>query len=426
MVFLRGIFGIIVLLGICYLVSKDRKGIDWKLVISGMALQIMLAVLMLKVGPVREVFRWIVDFFLAIIKSSEASSAFMFGDLANKSKPFGFAFYVLPILIFFSALSSMLYYLGILQRIVYGFAWVMRKTIKISGAESLAAAANVFIGQTEAPVIVKPYLAKMTRSEIMSVMTGGFATIAGSVFAAYLGVLSQAAENFTIDFGLHLLTASIISAPAAIVAAKIIVPEKKDQRSQEAMKVPKMDAGSNLLDAITIGTTDGVKLAVNVGAMLLAFTALIFLANELLFFIGEWTNLNQLIAGQTAYDKLSLQYLFGLAFAPFAWILGIPNNEIILVGQLLGEKTVLNEFFAYLSLSQMVSAGQLSERAIIIATYALCGFANFASIGIQIGGIGSLAPNQRKTLTELGIVALIGGTVAAFLTATIAGVIILF
>ena len=413
-----------ILLLTCYAFSRNRQKIDWQLVVSGMALQIVLAVLMLKVPPVREAFRLIVDFFLAIIQSSEDSSKFMFGNLAIKTQPFGFAFYVLPILIFFAALSSLLYYFGILQRIVYGFAWLMQKTIRISGAESLAAAANVFIGQTEAPVVVKPYLSSMTRSEVMCVMTGGFATIAGSVFAAYLGILKDAAAGLPIDFGLHLLTASIISAPAAIVAAKMLVPETEENRNKKPLEVPKMQAGNNVLDAITQGTTDGVKLAVNVGAMLLSFTAMIYLFNFFFETIGEWTHLNHYISQHTNYDKLSLQFLFGLAFAPFAWIIGIPNHEIVLVGQLLGEKTVLNEFFAYISLSQMVAAEQLSEKSIIITTYALCGFANFASIGIQIGGISSLAPGQRKTLTELGLIALVGGTVAAFLTATIAGMMV--
>ncbi len=421
---LRGVVGLITLLGICYLLSNNRKAINWRVVTVGMGLQIALALLMLKVDPVRRFFGFIVEFFLAIIESSEKSAVFMFCDLAQKGGPYGFAFYVLPILVFFSALSSVLYYYGILQRIVYGFAWVMNKTIKISGTESLAAAANIFIGQTEAPLVVKPYLEKMTRSEIMCVMTGGFATIAGSVFAAYLGILKGAVANLTVDFGLHLLTASIVSAPAAIVAAKMLVPEKEREQKTDRLEVPRLHAGNNLLDAITQGTTDGVKLAVNVGAMLLAFTALIYLVNYFLGAVGDWTNWNDYIAAHSHFEKLSLQYLLGLICAPFAWLLGVPTQDILLVGHLLGEKTILNEFFAYLSLSEYVKAGQLSEKSIIIATYALCGFANFASIGIQIGGISALAPGQHKNLTELGIIALIGGTVAAFLTAAIAGMIV--
>lgn len=421
---LRGLLGIALLLGFCFLLSKDRKSINWKLVIGGMFLQIVLAVLVLKVAPVRNVFSYIVEFFLAIIRSSQESAVFMFGNLAKAEQPFGFAFYVLPILVVFSALSSLLYYFGILQRIVYGFAWLLKKTVGISGAESLSAAANVFVGQTEAPLIVKPYIAGMTRSEIMCIMTGGFATIAGSVFAAYLGLLQDAAASFSVDFGLHLLTASIISAPAAIVASKMLVPEKKENLENSPLEIPNIDSGSNLLDALTRGTSDGVRLAVNVGAMLLAFTGLIYLLNYILGYFGDVTYLNAYLQNNTNYDKLTLELILGILFSPFAWIIGTPANEMMLVGQLLGQKTALNEFFAYISLSEMIKEGQLSSKSIILTTYALCGFANFASIGIQIGGIGALAPNQRKTLTELGLIAMIGGTIAAFLTAAIAGMLI--
>ena len=421
---LRGLLGIVILLGICYWISSDKKSINWRLVVTGMLLQILMAFLLIRVEPIRNFFSIIVDFFLMVIASAEKAASFMFGDLALGS-PFGFAFSVLPILVFFSALSSVLYYLGFLQKIVYGFAWLMNKTIKISGVESLAAAANIFVGQTEAPLVIKPYLEKMTRSEMMCVMTGGFATIAGSVFAAYLGIVGSVTESMGINFGMHLLTASIISAPAAIVAAKIIIPESKDAPLQKDLKVPKLEAGSNLLDAITRGTTDGVKLAVNVAAMLLAYTALIYFINAILLKVGDFTPLNSWIAANTRFDGLSLELFLGTLCAPIAWILGVPYEDITVIGQLLGEKTVLNEFIAYLSLGDLVKEGELTNpKSIIIATYALCGFANFASIGIQIGGIGSLAPGQRQTLTELGIRALIGGTIAAFLTAAIAGMIV--
>ena len=421
---LRGILGISVLLGFCYLLSSDKKSINWRLVISGMLLQIGLAFLLIQVAPVRAFFSVIVQSFLLIIKSAEDAAKFMFGDLALGA-PFGFAFSVLPILIFFSALSSVLYYFGILQKIVYYFAWVMNRTVKISGVESLAAAANIFVGQTEAPLVIKPYLEKMSRSEMMCVMTGGFATIAGSVFAAYLGIVGGATEALGIDFGLHLLTASIISAPAAIVAAKIILPETKNSKLDQDLNVPKLEAGANLLDAITKGTTDGVKLAVNVAAMLLSYTALIYFVNFILVAIGDFTQINGWIAANTSFDNLSMELILGVICAPVAWILGVPADEIMMVGRLLGEKTVLNEFIAYLSFGDMIEAGKITNpKSIIITTYALCGFANFASIGIQIGGIGSLAPGQRKTLTELGIKALIGGTIAAFLTAAIAGMLV--
>ncbi len=420
----RGLLGIGILLFVCYLASTDRKSINWRLVISGMILQIGLALLLLKVKPVRVVFSEVVDLFLIIINSAEKAAEFLFGELA-KGSPYGFAFSVLPILIFFSALSSVLYYWGILQKIVYAFAWLMNKTIRISGVESLAAAANIFVGQTEAPLVIKPYLEKMTRSEMMCVMTGGFATIAGSVFAAYLGILGGVTAGMGVDFGVHLLTASIISAPAAIVAAKMLLPETNPSALTKDLAVPSLEAGSNLLDAITKGTTDGMKLAVNVGAMLLAYTALIYFANALLLKIGDWTAINEWISNNTTFDGLSLQLILGVLCAPIAWVLGVPYEDILIIGQLLGEKTVLNEFIAYLSLGGVIEQGVLSnQKSIIIATYALCGFANFASIGIQIGGIGALAPNQRKTLTELGIRALVGGTIAAFLTATIAGMVV--
>lgn len=426
---LRGAFGIIVLIGITYLCSTNKKAIDWELVVKGLALQLILALILINpfnfalFDGIRWVFQKIVDGFVVMITSTEAASQFMFGDLAKAGGPYGFAFFVLPTIIFFSALSSLLYYLGVLQKVVYGFAWLMSKTMKLSGAESLAAAANVFIGQTEAPLVVKPYLERMTRSEILCLMTGGMATIAGGVFGAYMGILGGGDTEAMKYFGMHLLTASIISAPAAIVAAKILFPETEHDKVNQNLDVPKEEAGSNVLDALTRGTTDGLKLAVNVGAMLLAFTAFIYLFNEIFMYIGELTSLNDVIASSSdgKYKGLTLQYIFGMLFSPIAWLLGVPGQDIIAVGQLLGEKTILNEFFAYITLGDMKTAGMLGDKSILIATYALCGFANFASIGIQIGGIGAIAPGQRTTLSRFGIQALIGGTVACFLTAAIAG-----
>ena len=423
---LRGLLGLSAMVGICYLISTSRKSIDWRLVGIGIGLQLVLAFLMLKVPFIREIFRFIVNLFVMMITATEQSAQFMFGDLAKAGGPFGFAFYVLPTIVFFSALSSLLYYLGILQKVVYGFAWLMNKTMRLSGAESLAAAANVFIGQTEAPLVVKPYLERMTRSEIMCLMTGGMATIAGGVFGAYMAMLGGDTIEGKQLFGMHLLTASIISAPAAIVAAKLIFPETDRDQTNTNIDIPRTEAGSNVLDSLSRGTTDGVLLAVNVGAMLLAFMAFIYLANGIFFQIGEWTNINTSIIASSngAYDGFTLQYIFGLLFSPIAWLLGVPGTDMIAVGQMLGEKTILNEFFAYVTLSDMKASGLLTDKSIIIATYALCGFANFASIGIQIGGIGAIAPGQRKTLTELGIRALIGGTVACFLTAILAGVLV--
>lgn len=420
---LRGCIGISSMIFICWLLSNDRKAINWRLVISGIALQIVLAILLLKVPFVRSIFQMVVGGFTSMINSALESAQFLFGDLAVQGKPFGFAFTVLPTVIFFSALSSVLYYLGILQKVVHGFAWLMSKTMKLSGAESLAAAANVFIGQTEAPLVVKPYLEKMTKSEIMCLMTGGMATIAGGVFGAYLVMLGGDSPEEQRKFGLHLLTASIISAPAAIVAAKLMYPESNPGEINQNIEVPKNEAGSNLLDALSAGTTDGLKLAVNVGAMLFAFMAFIYFANSILFWVGDITSLNDTIAAGGRHAGLSLQYVLGYIFAPLAWLIGISSADIVYVGQMLGEKTILNEFVAYLSLADYKTQGLLSEKSVVITTYALCGFANFASIGIQIGGIGSLAPGKRQTLTELGVKALIGGTVACFITASIAGML---
>ncbi len=423
---LRGGLGIVVLLGICYLASVDRKAIDWRLVGVGMLLQIILAVLILKVPGVSFIFDWLARGFQGILEFSGAGAEFMFGDLVAKVDSFGyiFAFQVLPTIVFFSAFTAALYYFGVLQKVVYGLAWLMSKTMGLSGPERLAAAANVFIGQTEAPLVVKPYLEGMTRSEVMCLMTGGMATIAGGVFAAYVGYLGGSDPEMQVYFAKHLLTASIISAPAAIVAAKILYPETQKRDIDQQLELAGDDA-SNLLDAISRGTTDGLRLAINVGAMLLVFTALIYMLNYILMnSIGDWFNLNASIAEATdnRFEGLTFTYILGLVFAPFAWLLGTPSEDLLLIGQLLGQKTVINEFVAYADLENVRDI--LQPKSLVIATYALCGFSNFASIGIQIGGIGAIAPGQRKTLTELGIRALIGGTIACFLTAVIAGLLI--
>ncbi len=418
---LRGVIGIVVFLGICYLLSSNKKRIDWRLVAWGIGLQLVLAIGLLHVPFIKAAFEKIVNFFVLVISASEESAVFMFGSLAQKGSEFGFAFYVLPTIIFFSALSSVLYYLGILQKVVYAFAWLMKKTMRLSGAESLAAAANIFIGQTEAPLVVKPYLEKMSKSEILSLMVGGMATIAGGVFGAYLSMLGGDTLASKQLFGLHLLTGSIISAPAAIVAAKIMFPEVEKSVDTEPLKVPRTEAGSNVLDAISKGTTDGLKLAVNVGVMLLAFTAIIYLINKMMMPLGEFIGINDNIASWTdgKFDGLSLQFVFGLLFAPFAWLIGVSGDEILIVGRLLGEKTILNEFFAYASLQELIATEGLSQRATLLSTYALLGFANFASIGIQIGGIGAIAPGRRKLLTQFGVKALIGGTIASLMTACV-------
>ena len=421
---IRGAIGVIGLLGICYLLSIEKKKIDWQLVVIGVGLQIVMAIAMLKLGFVRAGFQYIVDFFVIVIEGSNKSSRFLFGELANPGT-YGFAFFVLPTIVFFSALSSLLYYMGILQKVVYFFAWIMNKTMKLSGAESLAAAANIFIGQTEAPLIVKPYLEKMTKSEVMTLMTGGMATIAGGVFGAYMSMLGGNTDEGMAKFGMHLLTASIISAPAAIVAAKILFPETEENVNTN-LEIPKEKLGSNFLDALSTGTSDGLKLALNVGAMLLAFMAIIYLLNDLLLGLGNILSINDDVAAFSngAFEGLSMQFIFGIVFAPVAWLIGVPWNEVLQVGQMLGEKTILNEFVAYSSLQNYIAAGTLSEKSVLLSTYGLLGFANFASIGIQIGGIGGIAPNQRGTLTSLGFKALVGGTVASLLTAAIVGMIL--
>jgi CNT family concentrative nucleoside transporter len=424
----RGCLGLVVLLGICYLLSSNRKAISWRIVYIGIGMQIALALSILKIPFVSDIFDWFAKMFERTLSYSQKGAEFLFSGLVTNTDTFGyiFAFQVLPTIVFFSALSSILYYFGILQKVVYWMAWVMAKSMGLSGPESLAAAANVFIGQTEAPLVVKPYLANMSRSEIMCLMCGGMATIAGGVFAAYIGFLGGDDPVQRVYFAKHLLTASIISAPAAIVAAKMLVPEEKEKSIEQQMVMEKGDA-LNLLDAISTGTTDGLKLAINVGVMLLVFTALIALFNQLLFkFVGSWTGLNEYVVTSTdgKFQGFDFTYLLGLIFAPIAWILGTPSEDILTIGQLLGQKTVINEFIAYKELNDYRLEGMaLNPKSILIATYALCGFSNFASIGIQIGGISAIAPNQRKNLTELGIKALIGGTVACFLTAAIAGML---
>jgi len=434
----RGSLGILVLLGICYLLSSDRKAINWRLVIIGTLLQLVLAVVILRVPFVRNVFDFIASFFVVVLDFTEAGADFVLGKWPQVAEikdgltgdvftvGYVFAFKVLPTIIFFSALSSLLYYLGILQFIIKGFAWVMSKTMQLTGAESLAAAANVFIGQTEAPLVVKPYLEGMSKSEMLCLMTGGMATIAGGVFAAYVGFLGGSDPEMQRVFATHLLTASIISAPAAIVAAKMLFPESREiDLEKQQLNIPRQEVGNNVLDAISRGTTDGIKLAVNVGAMLLVFTAFVAMFNYILLNgLGSWTGLNDYVVETTdgRFQGFNLEYLLGVIFAPIAWLLGATSSDIMIVGQLLGLKTTLNEFFAYAALEGVKD--QISTKSMLIATYALCGFANFASIGIQIGGIGAIAPGQRKNLTELGIKALIGGTVACFLTAAIAGMLV--
>lgn len=425
---LRSILGIAVLTAVLWLFSSNKKAINWWMVVKGLGLQLILALGVLKVPGVSWAFEKFSLAAVTLLDFTREGSTFLFGSLITDTTSFGylFAFQVLPTVIFFSAVTSLLYYFGILQKVVKAMAWVMQKTLRLSGAESLAAAGNIFIGQTEAPLLVKPYIAKMSRSELLSLMAGGMATIAGGVLAAYIGYLGGDDPERQLFFAKHLLTASVLSAPAALISAKILLPETEDV--EEVAEISSQDMGSNALDAISNGTTEGVKLAVNVGAMLLVFTALVYGVNYLFVEgIGSWTGLNAWAADFTngRYDSFSLQFIMGAILSPIAWILGVPPEDLLLVGQLLGEKTILNEFYAYVTLTDMKNAGLFaSERSIVLSTYMLCGFANIASIGIQIGGIGTIAPSRRKDLSELSIKALIAGTVASLYTAAIVGLMI--
>jgi len=423
---LRGLLGISFILALAWLFSEKKRKVNWLLVGIGLALQLVIAFIVLYFKEATALFDWVSKGFVKVISFTQYGTDFLFESFATgqvDSALVNFAFNVLPTIIFFSALTTLLYYWGILQKVVYAFAWILKRTMGLSGAESLAAAGNIFLGQTEAPLLVKPYLPKMTRSEIMSLMTGGMATIAGGVLASYIGFLGGDSYEEKVLFTRHLLTASILSAPAALVIAKILVPEQEKINTE--MRISKEKLGANSLEALSNGTTDGLKLAVNVGAMLLVFTALIYMGNYGLELIGSWTGLNDLIAANSSYKVFSFQFILGHIGAPIAWLVGVDSNDTLLVGQLLGEKTILNEFYAYATLADMKESGLFaSQRSMIIATYMLCGFSNFASIGIQIGGIGVLIPNRKGLLSKLGLKALLGGTLACLLTAAVAGMLI--
>ena len=424
---MRGLLGMAVLLLLSFLLSSNRRAINWKTVGFGLAAQLLLAVGVLKVPFVQLIFETVGKMFVKVLEFTQAGSTFLLGDMMDISSfGFIFLFQVLPTIIFFSALTSLLFYLGVIQKIVSGMAWVLTKLLGISGAESLSVAGNIFLGQTEAPLMIKAYLEKMTKSEILLVMIGGMATVAGGVLAAYIGFLGGEDEALKIFYAKHLLTASVMAAPGAIVISKILYPEQQEINSD--IEVTQENIGSNVLDAIANGTTEGLKLAANVGAMLLVFIAFIAMLNYGFGKIGSITGLNTWIAANTPYVALSLEFILGYVFSPLMWLIGVAKEDMALMGQLLGIKLAASEFVGYIQLAELKNVASIThlkfEKSIIMATYMLCGFANFASIGIQIGGIGSLAPGQRKTLSEFGIKALIGGTVASLLSATIAGMII--
>ena len=424
----RGLLGMFVLLLLCWLMSSNRAAISWKLVFTGLGLQLAFALGVLKVPAINKIFEVAGKFFVEILNFTQKGSEFVFGELALNTSSLGFvfAFQILPTIIFFSALTSILFYFGIIQKVVWVLAWIMKKTMGLSGAESLSAAGNIFLGQTEAPLLIRPYIDNMTKSELLTLMGGGMATIAGGVMAAYIGFLGGDDPVRQLFYAKHLLAASVMSAPAAVVAAKMLLPQT--EKINEEMEISKEKIGSNLLEAISNGTTEGIKLAVNVGAMLLVFLALIALVNYgLKDILGNYTGLNDRINAFTEgrYDGFTLQFMLGYIGAPLSWLMGVCKEDMFLVGQLLGEKTILNEFVAYATLGEMKAASQFAEeKSIIIATYILCGFANFSSIGIQIGGIGAIAPNRKTALSELGIKALIAGTFASFFTAVLVGMLI--
>ena len=424
----RGVLGMITLIFVAFLFSSNRKAINWKIVGVGLAFQLLIAIGVLKVEFIKTLFEFIGGLFVSVLDFTRAGSKFLFEGLVVDMDTFGFifAFQVLPTIIFFSALTSVLFYLGIIQKVVKAMAWLLSKTLKISGAESLSVAGNIFLGQTEAPLLIKAYLEKMNKSEMLLVMIGGMATVAGAVLAAYIGFLGGDDPTLRLFYAKHLLAASVMAAPGAIVISKILYPQTEEVNTDVSVSQEKI--GSNFLDAIANGTTEGLKLAVNVGAMLLVFVAFIAMFNGILGWVGDITSINTWIATNTSYKNLSLELILGYAFAPLMWLIGVAKEDMALMGQLLGIKLAASEFIGYIQLRDLkdVSNGiHLSyEKSIIMATYMLCGFANFASIGIQIGGIGSLAPGQRKTLSKYGMKALIGGSIASLISATIAGMII--
>ncbi|MGX1024538.1 NupC/NupG family nucleoside CNT transporter [Psychroflexus sp. MBR-150] len=423
----RGLLGMFVLLAIAFAFSANRKVISWRTVIIGLILQLILAFGILEIEWVKAIFDFVGNIFVQILNFTAAGSEFLLGDLMDQDTyGYIFLFQVLPTIIFFSALTSILFYLGIIQVVVRGLAWLLSKALGVSGAEALSVAGNIFLGQTESPLMIKAYLERMTRSEILLVMIGGMATVAGGVLAAYIGFLGGNNPAMRLEFARHLLAASVMAAPGAIVISKILYPQQAKVDNSAEVSMDKI--GSNILDAIANGTTEGLRLAANVGAMLLVFVALIAMINYGLDAFGGLVGLNDFVAQNTPYEKFSLEAILGTIFYPVMWLIGVAKEDSMLMGQLLGIKLVASEFVGYIQLAELKDLGSAIhfkyEKSIIMATYMLCGFANFASIGIQIGGIGSLAPGQRKTLSQFGMRALLGGTLASLMSATIAGMIL--
>ena len=425
--FIRGFFGIVVLIFISFLFSKNKKAVKWKTVFIGLGLQLILAVAVLKISFVKNIFETAGKVFVKILDFTMQGTAFLFGDLVSADN-FGnvFVFSILPTVIFFAALTSILFYFGIIQKVVKIMALLLSKLLGVSGPESLSVAGNIFLGQTESPLMIKAYLEKMSKSEILLVMIGGMATVAGGVLAAYIGFLGGDDPEMRVFYAKHLLTASVMAAPGAIVISKILIPET--EKVNDNFEVSKDKIGTNFLEAISNGTSEGLKLAANIGAMLLVFLAFIAMINYFLNGVGDLFQINQLISENTVYQKLSLELILGFLFSPLMWLIGVAKEDITLMGQLLGIKLAASEFIGYIQLSSLKDVSSEVhlnyQKSIVMATYMLCGFANFASIGIQIGGIGALEPKQKKNLSKLGFLAVLGGTIASLLSATIAGMII--
>ncbi|MDA3943957.1 MAG: Na+ dependent nucleoside transporter [Bacteroidetes bacterium] len=427
MTILRGLLGMFSLVVIAFIFSTNRKAINWKVIGLGLSMQLILAIGVLYVPWIQYFFEAVGQLFVLVLDFTKAGTEFLFSSFVTnniESALQNFVVQILPTIIFFSALTSLLFYLGVIQRIVKALAWVMTRLLNLSGAESLSVAGNIFLGQTESPLMIKAYLPKMNKSEILLVMMGGMATLAGGVLAVYISFLGGDDPVQRLLFAKHLLTASVMAAPGAIVISKILMPQTED--IDKTMHINKEQIGSNVLDAISNGTTEGLKLAANVAAMLLVFIAFIAMFNYISIWFGDLFKLNNTIAeiSNGRYNELSLQFMLGYIFSPVMWLIGVHSADITLLGRLLGEKIIMTEFIGYVSLSELKAASMFTDpKSIIMATYMLCGFANFASIGIQIGGIGSLAPNQRVTLSKFGLRALLGGTLASLMSATIVGML---
>lgn len=424
---LRGILGIITVLAVAYAMSYDRKRIDWKLIGGGLVMQVIFALAVLYIPFIGTALEWLGKAFIKLMDFTQAGVGFLLGPYATKSKGFIFLIHSLPVVIFFSALISLFYHWGIIQRIVGAFSWLLRKFMNISGAEGLVTSGNIFMGMTESPVLIKNYLPTMNRSEIFLVMVSGMGTIAGTVMATYIGMLSGGDPVARVLFAKHLISASLMAAPGSIVLAKMLCPQTEEVTDRVA-SLEKKSAHPTALDALAAGTSTGIRLMVNIAAMLLVFIALVALANYVLEgLIGRYTGLNDWIVSITdgKSQGLTFQFILGIILAPFMWLIGIPSPDITLVGSLLGQKTILNEFVAYFQLQEWKDAGLfMYQKSILMSTYILCGFANISSIGILLGGMGVLAPEKKDLITRFGFPAMIAGALVSVLSATIVGMIL--